>query len=56
MWNWAATSFRHVISPGMLREFVYGNLRSEGIISSPGDLTFYREKPAMAGWPGSRPG
>lgn len=36
--------FDTVISPGMLREFVYGNLRSEGIISSPDDLTFYREK------------
>ena len=36
--------FDTVISPGMLREFVYGNLRSEGLISSPDDLTFYREK------------
>ncbi len=36
--------FDTVISPGMLREFLVGNLRAEGIISSPDDLTFYREK------------
>jgi len=36
--------FDTVISPGMLREFLVGNLLSEGLIRSPDDLTFYREE------------
>ncbi|MBM4248197.1 MAG: hypothetical protein FJ149_01920 [Euryarchaeota archaeon] len=36
--------FDTVISPGMLREFVYGNLRSEGLIASAADITFYRQE------------
>jgi FdhD protein len=43
--------FDTVISPGMLRDFVYGNLFSEGLITSPADITFYRQerRGAMAG-------
>jgi len=36
--------FDTVISPGMLREFLVGNLFSEGLIRSPDHLTFYREE------------
>jgi FdhD protein len=36
--------FDTVISPGMLREFVVGNLRSEGLIRSRDELTFYRQE------------
>jgi len=35
--------FDTVISPSMVREFVYGNLFSEGIISRPEDVTAYME-------------
>lgn len=36
--------FDTVISPGKLREFLVGNLFSEGLVKSPDDLIFYREE------------
>ena len=36
--------FDTVISPSMLKEFVFGNLFSEGIISRPDEVTAYTEK------------